>query len=63
VREALGVLEAVARLNVECAFVTLTPALSHGERELMAPFPGPLSLRERVRVREMVLRSHSLNRF
>jgi len=36
---------------LECFFVTLTPALSHGEREPAERFSGPLSLRERVRVR------------
>jgi len=46
------VLQIVTRLNLECLFVTLTPALSHGERELAEPVSGPLSLRERVRVRE-----------
>jgi len=45
------VLKIVTRLNLECVFVTLTPALSHGERELAEPVSGPLSLRERVRVR------------
>jgi len=45
------VLKIVTRLNRECVFVTLTPALSHGEREHAGPVSGPLSLRERVRVR------------
>jgi len=46
-----GELKIVTQLNLECVFATLTPALSHGERELAEPVVGPLSLRERVRVR------------
>jgi len=45
------VLKIVARLNLECVFVALTPTLSQGERELEEPISGPLSVRERVRVR------------
>gem|GEM_PF-2806985 len=36
-----GVLKIVTRLNLECVFVTLTAALSHGERELTEPVPSP----------------------
>jgi len=36
---------------LDWVFVTLTPALSHGEREACGAISDPLSLRERVRVR------------